>query len=172
MKKFLKTELFTSKGAVGLETIQPKSEQSDKGYTIWKPGAVLLYAANAVAERKYDWEHKVALALSPLEVAQILNVNVPGFPLPKSKDGKTERLSFFHDKGKGGADEGKDVKSLTIQPQDSTAVPGTKAYGFFFTQRKEGQETKANVYLNYVQFAGLQLDLRMAYESVKVVDAQ
>lgn len=171
MKKFLKTELFTSKGAVGLETILPKSEKSEKGYTIWKPGTVLLYAAPALAERKYDWDHKVALALNPLEVAQILNVNAPGFPMPKSKAGQ-EQLSFFHDKGKGGADEGKDVKSLSIMPQDSKAVPGTKAYGFFFTQRKNGQENKANVYLNYIQFAGLQLDLRLAYESIKVVDAQ
>lgn len=180
MKRYLGTELFTSKGMVGLSTIPPKGARNEKGFMEYKAGAVLLYGANSTAPHKYDFKNKVSMSMNALEVAQILNVGNPALPpmstWSKQKPGakveekKEEKIAFFHDTGKGGPDEGKNIKSLTIQQLDSMALPGTKSYGFFFLQKNNGVETKVQVYLNFIQFLNLQEDLRIAYQSVKVVE--
>lgn len=170
MKKFIKRELYTGKGVLRLSTIPPKGEtiKGAKGdFTDWKEGAILLEAANSNGERKYDWNNKVVLSVMPLEVEQLLSVAERAKVAPANTN---VEVKMFHDLDKGGPNEGKNVKTLTVQAVDSKKTPGTKSYGFFFGHRKDGVENKVGLYLDHVQFASLQRDLVIAYETIRTVE--
>ena len=158
-------ESFTGKGVIRLKAIPAKliETKTEKGsFDNIEAGAPLIEAAASVAERKYDWENKISMALTPLEVAQILMLSDPRFPMMKE-------VKLFHDKGKGGPTEGQVVKTLSIQAADSTKNPGTKSYGFFLTEKETGKDRKINIYLSYVEFFAFQRELERAFDLCREV---
>ena len=69
-----------------------------------KPGVVFLSIARAIKARKYDWEKKIIMAITSLEIAKLEIARLKG-----------EKTSFFHDPGMGSEEEGKQYKNFIME---------------------------------------------------------
>jgi hypothetical protein len=78
--------------------------RNDKKYLGTSKGCVFVAIAAAISEgdKKYDWDHKMTIALSEHEVAQFI-LGMQG-----------NEVNFVHDPNMGSQDKGQTIKSIKI----------------------------------------------------------
>jgi hypothetical protein len=106
--------IYKGKGALQFSfregsPVESESKTSGK-YVGTKKGALFLTAAPARGPQDYDWTQKIILGMNEHEVSQLLSA-MRGAP-----------QSFFHDRGKGTDEEGKDIKKVSITKSDDGTV--------------------------------------------------
>ncbi|XP_031480523.1 single-stranded DNA-binding protein WHY2, mitochondrial isoform X2 [Nymphaea colorata] len=103
--KFYPTHtIFKGKAALSLSPISPKFGQADNGIYVKKPGAVLLIFWPAIGTKKYDWQRRQAISLSPTEVGSLISL------------GSGESCEICHDISKIESMSSQAVKRFAVQP--------------------------------------------------------
>ena len=123
--------VYKRKAALRLSMVLPKMRDNN-GSQKARPGALLFEIANAVGEKKYNWEEKIVFSLNAKEVVDIDRA------IRQKAD-----LSIYHDPGKGQENEGQIVKTLKLQryKDDSGTI-------FQFAMKKNGEWQKAVIVLD------------------------
>jgi len=108
----------------------------------------------------YDWKNKITYKLGLPDIGMILNGIRLKFDATPGIDGKPKEYKLYHDPGKGGPNEGKVSKSLSI-------VRG-QTYGYMinFGQKNGDVKTNFSLPINDEQLILLDILLR---ESVKLI---
>jgi len=127
---------YKKSAALRISPIMPKAIENGD-YTNTEPGAVLIELAKGVGQRKYDWEHKITLALNQLELGGIL----AEYGLKK------QELKFYHDPNKGKNNEGQEGKTYTMKRTDSKG----HAIGLYH-KRKAGEDNSGYIVLNDAEY--------------------
>ncbi|CAN6475421.1 unnamed protein product [Victoria cruziana] len=96
--------IFKGKAALTLSPISPKFIQGDSGMYIKKPGSVLLTFWPAIGIRKYDWQKRQAISLSPTEVGSLISLS------------SGESCEFCHDTSKMESMSSQTLKRFAVQP--------------------------------------------------------
>ncbi|CAL9135300.1 Whirly transcription factor [Musa troglodytarum] len=103
--RFANYTVFKGKAALSMKPILPAIRELDsRSSRVYRNGSVMLTFWPAVGQRKYDWEKKLAFALSPTEVGSLIGL------------GPAESCEFFHDPSMKSSLEGQVKKSLSISP--------------------------------------------------------
>lgn len=133
-----------------------------------KEGDILLLvdATNAFEgqEKKFNWEEKVTISLAESDILYLLSGIRKDFDKTKNVNfkGEAKEWEIFHDPGKGSANEGQKVKTLSI-------VRGT-THGYMLNlsqKMKQGTAepklTKVTVPLGEGQLIGLRIILEKSF---------
>eukprot|EP00878_Enallax_costatus_P002973 GHUV01003169.1.p1 GENE.GHUV01003169.1~~GHUV01003169.1.p1 ORF type:complete len:226 (+),score=71.75 GHUV01003169.1:359-1036(+) len=102
---FVSFDVYKGKGAMNIKPIPATWEQTEKGgFRLQREGVFYVEMANG-SNRTYDWSKKVGIALSCLEVANILAE-------------PNREHNMYHDPNKGRAGEGQVRKTFKWTPKD------------------------------------------------------
>ena len=102
-------------GALRLNLKRPYANQNPKK----SEGVIFLEAAAAIGRNEYDWDNKIIIALSIVDIPKIiLYLRSPNHSVFDRSDGK---LKLIHDKGAGTAKKGQEVKTLEIAKSERTS---------------------------------------------------
>lgn len=144
---------------LNLAKISDKVEGEDKTIEGWH---LFAEAAKSLGDntKACDWKNKITLKLGLPDIGMILNgIRVKFDPAPDST-GKPKEYKLYHDPSKGGPNEGKVSKSLSI-------VRG-QTYGYMINFGMKNGETKLNFSMPISDEQLILLDILLR-ESVKLV---
>ncbi|PIA47075.1 hypothetical protein AQUCO_01400047v1 [Aquilegia coerulea] len=96
--------VFKGKAALSVYPLLPKFNESETSSKYDKKGCILLKFWPAIGERKYDWQKRQMIALSPTEVGSLISLE-PG-----------KSCEFFHDPSMKSSNAGQVRKSLSVTP--------------------------------------------------------
>ncbi len=125
------------------------SGRNDKKYFGTTKGCVFVAIAAALpsGEKKYDWEHKMTIALSEHEVAQFI-LGLQGVD-----------TNFVHDPNMGSGDKGQTIKSMKIsQAPDKDII-------YINAQEKHRNEENPRKYPGVALLPAERLEIRLLLSS-------
>lgn len=129
---FTAFQIYKGKGAMTVKPVRPRWTTTEGGaWKLDKEGCFMLEVAGSTGTRQYDWPNKIIVALSPLELAAIVED-------PDKADGH----AFYHDTFKSQpGKEGTLVKTIKW----SRAADGSAYYvNVYVADETAGPEKKNN----------------------------
>lgn len=104
------------------------NEKTLQGWHLFVDASKILPGTETQANRSYDWKNKITLHLGVPDLALFLNGIRMKFDPGPDKD-KPKKYELYHDPGKGGPNEGKVAKAMSISRGTS--------YGYMLSFREK-----------------------------------
>jgi len=126
---------YKGKAAMRIKLIAPTEKKVSDDFTATTPGALLLELAPSAGTRKYNWENKNTIAISPQELAIIEYNRLAG-----------KETKLFHDPNMKGEKQGQVTKSLYVKLTESNG------FAFTLSVKANGKTNNVSIVLSQEEY--------------------